>query len=45
MPDLLTTLDQTDCSQAELATDLDRKKGQELPHYCREGIAYVCKAY
>jgi len=44
-PELLTTLDQTDCSQAELATDLDRKKGQQLPHYCQEGIAYVCKAY
>lgn len=45
MPELLTTLDRTACFQAEPATNLDRKKGQQLPHYCQEGIAYVCKAY
>jgi hypothetical protein len=45
MPAWLTAPDQTGCFQVELATDLDRKKGQQLPHYCQEGIAYVCKVH
>ena len=45
MPALLKGPDQTGCFQVELATNFDRKKGQQLPHYCQEGIAYVSKTY